>query len=57
MQWQPIATAPTDERRIILFNPDEEDTSWSRMIGGYYEQCGGWQYDGQSPTDTLDASS
>jgi hypothetical protein len=49
--WQPIETAPKDEVRLILFNPDEHGEymgSWSVQTGAYYEQLGGWQYDGES---------
>lgn len=48
-QWQPIETAPKDERRLLLFNPDESFGGWEVMIGAFYEQLGGWQYDGQNP--------
>lgn len=47
--WQPIATAPTDETRVLLYNPDEGNFGWGIQSGAYYEQLGGWQYDGQRP--------
>lgn len=47
--WQPIETAPTDEKRVLLFNPDEEYGGWCFQIGAFYEALGGWQYDGQHP--------
>lgn len=46
--WQPISTAPKNEKRVLLFNPDEFIGGWGVQSGGYYEQLGGWQYDGQT---------
>lgn len=47
-EWQDIETAPKDEQRVLLFNPDEIG-SWCVMVGAHYEQLDGWQYDGQTP--------
>lgn len=47
--WQPIETAPKDEQRVVLFNPDEGTYCWAIQTGAHYEQLGGWQYDGQNP--------
>jgi hypothetical protein len=48
-QWQRIETAPKDETRVLLFNPDEFIGSWAVQSGAWYFQLGGWQYDGQTP--------
>lgn len=48
--WRTIASAPKDEKRVLLFNPDEHPYGWELQTGAYYEQLGGWQYDGQMPS-------
>lgn len=48
-EWQPIETAPKDERRVVLFNPHESG-HWQFQIGAFWEELGGWQYDGATPS-------
>lgn len=43
--WRDIETAPKDETRVLLFNPDAEGI-WRIKTGGFYEALGGWCYDG-----------
>lgn len=53
-EWQPIDSAPKDETRVLLFNRDEADftsrSRWDVRTGGFYEQLGGWIYDGENPS-------
>lgn len=48
--WQPIATAPKDRERHLLFVPDEETSSYSRQIGSWCDDTQEdpfWLYEGE----------